>query len=323
MTTRPMILSQPRHPRHRAHLAAVLATALAAGMLPPAAPAQEKPATQPATASRAALLAEVARALKSRNIAAPNVERIVANLSQLDMSELEALAGFGGTAATGAGRLVEGASGSVRDRAGELTGRVGGSAGGGTSASQRGVERAMRPGMRDTRGQLSTCQACPEDASFMGNTQRNGAGMAKDNSNSASDQPRRIDAGNRDVIKIYKDGSASIIRMSSGRIEYVNSDQRLVDESGNAKEPAPDSEQGSGGFTAADVKRVGALINQHRQPTGDESGNGGPVDTGRTDPTGARGLYTESRLGAGYVSEGDLREIVRLSIEKLRGPQGR
>lgn len=321
-----MNIQTPRAPRavRTTLLQIAVLCALTCGGVAPVVHAQEKPASATATAKRTALLSEISRVLKTRNLSSVQVDRIVANLSQLDMAELEALAGFAPGAATGADRLVPGSAGSVRDRAGELTGRLGTTNGSGTSASQRGVERALTPGIRDGRGQASTCQACPESGDtpinpfVAGGTSNKGI---PDSEGNVQTWPKKVDGQNGSKIEIWQDGSASIT--TGKRTEYVSSDQRLVDKSGNAKEPAPDSEQGSGRVTAGDLKRIGAIINRHRQPTGDEGGSGGPVDTGRTDPTGSRGLYTESRLGAGYVSESDLKEIVRLSIEKLRGPQGR
>ncbi len=277
------------------------------------------------TAERATLRAELQRALTAKGLNKTGVDRVLANLDRLDMAELRDLAGFAGEAASGAERVLPGSGTNVRDRAGELTGRSGITTGSGP-ASQRGIDRAMTPGVRDTRGHVSSCQACPDapkETSVMGDKQRNGGDMARPEGSGPA-EPRRVANGNGEVIVIQPDGSASILRLSTGKFEYVDSEHRLVDSKGNAKEPLPDDQGASGGFTAADVKRVAALIGRYSQPAGnDEGGTGGPVDAGRANPTGSRGLYTDAQLGAGYVSRADLQEILRVAFEKLRGPQAR
>lgn len=308
-------------------LAALLPLAFAAVLAPvSSAHADTGKPTTTETQQRAALRAELQRLLTARGLGKGGVDRVLANLDQLDMAALRDLAGFAGERATGADRLLVGGAAGARDRAGEFTGRTG-TGSNGNPASQNATDRAMTPGVRDTRGQTSSCAACPgapKETPVQGTKQRNGADMLKPEQSASTGGPRTINAANGDTITLHKDGSAKIQR-PNGTNEYLDSDHRLVDSAGQAKEPMPDDAGSSGAFTAADVRRIGAMLGKYSQPAGTDEGGGtgGPVDQGKTNPTGSRGLYTDAQLGAGYVSRADLEEIVRVAIEKLQGPQGR
>lgn len=286
----------------------------------------KKPAVAASATNHAALLLEVRKNLtQSGKYSASDIEGIIAELRNKSMIEIQAMVDFAGSKATGADRLIAGSGSDARDRAGELTGRSGVSGTSG-SASERGINQALTPGVNDTRGQTSSCSACdaaPEQGFFdwlLGSKERNGADQLDSGAPPTPKGATHYPASNGDHIYVFKDKSVSIVRRGK-ETEYLNSNQRLVDSNGNAKEPRPDGDK-SGGFTAADVRRVAALLGSKSEPDPNSSkgGTGGGVDSTRTNRTGTVGLYTESATGT-YTSKADVLEIIRISVEKLQGPQ--
>lgn len=283
----------------------------------------KKPAVAASATNHAALLVEVRKNLaQSGKYSASDIEGIIAELRNKSMEEIQAMVDFAGSKATGAERLLgPGTAQDARDRAGELTGRSGGG-GGGESASQRSINQALTPGLNDTRGQNkaeASCNACESTPPPPGK-HRNGAEMVDSEPPPAPAGSRLVEAANGDNIYIFSDKSVGIVR-PDGTTEYLNSRQRLVDKGGDKKEPTPDGVKSSG-FTAADVRRVAALLGSKSEPdpNSDNGGTGGGVNDSKANRTGTLGLYTESGTTT-YVSRADVKEVIRISVEKLQGPQ--
>ena len=305
-------------------LALILPLALASVAAVPAWADTAKPATSAEAAQRSALQNELRRQLVAKRIPSAGVERTLAQLDGLSMAQLRELADFAGARDAGAGRLIAGAPAQAgRDRAGDIVGSSGSSSSA-TSGSgmQRGIAGAMDPrnGINDTRGQTSygadTCAACPDTKS--------GREAAK--YDATGDGPKKIETQSGHTIKIYGDGSASIAG-ADGKTEYLNSGGRIVDRSNNAvpnATPRPDDQSPttSTRITQNDIDRINGVLGNRAKPNPNDTGStGGPVDAGKADRTGSLGLFTDNRPGAGYVSKADMQEIIRVSIEKLQGPQ--
>ena len=305
-------------------LVLMLPLALACVAAVPAWADTAKPATSADAAKRSALQVELRRQLLARKLPAAGVERTLAQLDGLSMAQLRELAGFAGARDVGAGRLIAGAPAqSGRDRAGELVGSSGSSSSASSgSGMQQGIRGAMDPrnGINDTRGQTSsgaaTCAACPDTRS----------GREPEKHDASGDGPRTITTHTGNTIKIYGDGSASIAGRD-GKTEYLNSGGRIVDKSNtpvpNAT-PRPDDQSPvtSTRITQNDIDRSNGVLGHRANPNPNDTGStGGPVDTGKADRTGGLGLFTDTRPGAGYISKADMQEVIRLSIEKLQGPQ--
>ena len=278
----------------------------------------KKPAVAASTASHAALLVEVRKNLtQSGKYSAKEIDGVIAELRNKSMEEIKAIVDFAGSKATGAERLVgPGAGQDARDRAGQLLGSSGSASSTSGNGAQRGVQSQLTGGgIRDTSGYaangMDDCQACP-------GTNTGGGAAANPDSQVGSD----IKAANGDTIKRYQDGSASIER--GGRTEYLNKHHQLVDQNGTKVTPNPEDNTpgGSGRLTTADVRRIGALLGSKSEPdpNGDGGGNGGGVNDSKANRTGTLGLYTESGTTT-YVSRADVKEVIRISVEKLQGPQ--
>ena len=278
----------------------------------------KKPVVATSTASHAALLVEVRKNLtQSGKYSAKEIDGVIAELRNKNMEEIKAIVDFAGSKATGAERLVgPGAGQDARDRAGQLLGSSGPSSSTTGNGAQRGVQSQLTGGgIRDTSGYaangMDDCQACP-------GTNTGGGAAANPDSQVGSD----IKAANGDTIKRYQDGSASIER--GGRTEYLNKHHQLVDQNGTKVTPNPEDNTpgGSGRLTTADVRRIGALLGSKSEPdpNGDGGGNGGGVNDSKANRTGTLGLYTESGTTT-YVSRADVKEVIRISVEKLQGPQ--
>ena len=272
---------------------------------------------------QAALLVEIRKNLSQSGKFSPAViDGVIAELRNKSMEEIKAMVDFAGSKATGAERLVgPGAGQDARDRAGEIVGRSGSSSATTGNGTQRGVQGQLTGGgINDTRGQdgiwgigQAGCSACPGDV------------ITEDQPSKQVDQKNGgpINAGNGDVIQRWNDGSASIQR-PNGTTEYINSAGRLVDGNGANVTPNPEDNTpgGSGRLTAADVRRIGALLGSKSEPdpNSGKGGAGGGVNATKANPTGTVGLYTEAGT-ATYVSRADVQEVIRISVEKLQGPQ--
>lgn len=276
----------------------------------------KKPAAAATDAKHAALLAEVRKNMtQSGKYSASQIDGVIAELRNKSMDQIKALADFSGKNATGAERLVgPGVGQDARDRAGQIVGSSGGSSSASGNGAQRGVQDQLntRGGINDTRGQDATgCTACPGPVK---------EGQPAKQAGQENGGP--INAGNGDVIQRWNDGSASIKR-PNGTTEYLNSQNQLVDRNGNAVTPNPEDNTpgGSGRLTAADVRRIGALLGGKSEPdpSSSKGGTGGGVDSTKTNRTGTVGLYTESGTVT-YTSKADIKEIIRISVEKLQGP---
>lgn len=288
--------------------------------------AQDKKPLVLADSNIMALLAEIrTRLVKSGTYSAAEIDGVIAELRNKNMDEIKAISDFAGKNPTGAERLIPGSGSEARDRAGELTGHSGGGSSG-VSASERGINQALTPGINDRSGQTSdSCDACDAVSKetvwdwLTGSKQRNGADQLGTGEPKKYGDARRVKSNNGDTIDIYKDKSVSITR-KDGSTEFLSSGQRLVDKNGNAKEPRPDGDK-SGGFTISDLRRVIALLGQHSQPAGnDDTGSGGGLDGTKTNRTGTLGYFQEDGSRT-YTSKADVKEIIRLSVEKLQGPR--
>ena len=274
---------------------------------------------------QAALLLEIRNNLTQKGkYSATEIDGVIAELRNKSVEEIKAIADFAGSRATGAERLVGPGTGQdARDRAGELTGRIGDSSASET-ATQRGVNDALHPGLNDTQGQDSigakNCNAC-EPTPFLGDKQRTGSKMV--NGDGAPPAPagsvKDIPTKGGGHIYVFKDKSVRIVG-SVGSTEYINKNGVLVDRDGGKKEPTPDGVK-SNGFTAADVRRVTAMLGSKSEPdpNSDNGGTGGGVNDTKANRTGTLGLYTDSATGT-YTSKTEIKEVIRLSVEKLQGP---
>jgi hypothetical protein len=99
-------------------------------------------------------------------------------------------------------------------------------------------------------------------------------------------------------------------------------DPRMPDANGNVKTPLPPGmESGSSGFiTAADLKGALGRVNFNRQPTGEENGTGGPVNTGATG-TGrldSQAQFVEPRSTTITITHRDIQAIeIRTGSTKI------
>ncbi|MEP6906450.1 MAG: hypothetical protein ABI858_00490 [Pseudoxanthomonas sp.] len=305
-----------------------LAMLLSSLLIVQAANADTKKPTISATDTKhqAALLVEIRKNLSQSGKFSPAViDGVIAELRNKSMEEIKAIADFAGSNATGAERLIgPGVSQDARDRAGQLVGSSGSSSSINGSGAQRGVQSQLTGGgINDTRGQESvskeTCVACPGSS---------GRGMT---ASQATEEPTVETKPNGDVVTSYSDNSKSIVR--GGKTEYVNSHGRVVDQNGRSgflswllggkKTPLPDDNNPSSGrLTFADQKRlglIGSLVSEP-DPNSTKGGTGGGVNESKANRTGTVGLYTESGT-ATYTSKADVQEIIRISVEKLQGPQ--
>lgn len=275
-----------------------------------------KPTIATANATQPALLAEIRKNLvQSGKYSAIEIDSVIAELRNKSVEEIKAIADFSGKAASGAERLVgPGVGQDARDRAGQLIGSSGTASSSSGNGAQRGVQSELAGGgINDTRGQDATgCTACPGPVK---------EGQPAKQAGQENGGP--INAGNGDVIQRWNDGSASIKR-PNGTTEYLNSQNQLVDRNGNAVTPNPEDNTpgGSGRLTAADVRRIGALLGSKSEPDPNSSkgGTGGGVNDTKANRTGTLGLYTEGATGT-YTSKTEIKEIIRISVEKLQGPQ--
>lgn len=283
----------------------------------------KKPTVAASDVKQAALLAEIRKNLvQSGKYKAAEIDAVIGELRNKSVEEIKAMADFAGSKATGAERLVgPGAGQDARDRAGEIVGSSGSSSSTTGNGTQRGVQSQLTGGgINDTRGQdgiwgigQAGCTACPGDV------------ITEDQPPKQAGQENGgpINAGNGDVIQRWNDGSASIKR-PNGTTEYINSAGRLVDGNGANVTPNPEDNTpgGSGRLTAADVRRIGALLGSKSEPDPNSSkgGTGGGVNDTKANRTGTLGLYTEGGTVA-YTSKAEIKEIIRISVEKLQGPQ--
>ena len=282
----------------------------------------KKPTAAATDAKHAALLVEVRKNLtQSGKYNATEIDGVIAELRNKSMEEIKAIADFAGSKATGAERLVgPGVGQDARDRAGQILGSSGNASSTSGNGAQRGVQSQLTGGgINDTRGQDSvgreSCDACP------GKNGKNAGNVTEDTT--IENKP------NGDVVTTYPDNSKSIVR--GGKTEYVNSHGRVVDKAGNSgfwswllgtKTPLPDDNNPSSGrLTFADQKRLGLIgsLASEPDPNGGAS-TGGGIDGSKSNRTGTVGLFTESGTRS-YTSEVEIKEVIRLSIEKLQGPQ--
>jgi hypothetical protein len=269
-------------------------------------------------AEKAQLLDEVSRQmLATGRYSAKQVDAVVAQLQGRDMSQIRDMALAKGSALKGAERLI-GASGDAGraqvDQAGALLGSSGVSARTGGSVPKEVQGGPPGGGFVDRSGFASAnagCEACP--GTYSG---RSSAGAASTITPTGSATTSRIE--------IYADGSARI-SYSDGTHEYLNNQNRLVDERGAPipdRTPRPDGAADKGGtrVTMADVRGIEALRSRLGIPNPEKTGaGGGPVDTVRASPTTTTGLYVDPAAGT-YVSEVEMAEILRIALEKLGGP---
>lgn len=282
----------------------------------------KKPDIAVPDAKQAALLLEIRKNLTQRGkYSAAEIDGVIAELRNKSLEEIKAIADFAGSKTTGAERLVgPGAGQGARDPMGRIVGSSGSSPSITGNGAQRGVQNQLTGGgINDTRGQDSvgkeSCDACP------GKNGRNAGNVTEETT--TENKP------NGDVVTTYPDNSKSIVR--GGKTEYVNSHGRVVDKAGNSgfwswllgtKTPLPDDNNPSSGrLTFADQKRLGLIgsLASEPDPNGGTS-TGGGIDGSKSNRTGTVGLFTESGSRS-YTSEVEIKEVIRLSIEKLQGPQ--
>lgn len=281
----------------------------------------KKPEIAAPAVKQAALLVEIRKNLaQTGKYSATEIDGVIAELRNKSVEEIKAIADFAGSKATGAERLVgPGAGQGARDKMGQIIGSSGNASSTSGNATQRGVQSQLTGGgINDTRGQDSvgreSCDACP------GKNGRNAGNVTEDTTKETKP--------NGDVVTTYPDKSRSIVR--GGKTEYVNSHGRVVDKAGNSgfmswflgtRTPLPDDNNPSSGrLTFADQKRLGLIgsLESEPDPNGG-TGTGGGIDSSKSNRTGTVGLFTESGT-RNYTSEVEIKEVIRLSVEKLQGP---
>ena len=298
-------------------LVGALAVLPAASALGQAAPKAGKVAGT--NAETQALIDEVRRAmLAGGRYSAKQIDAVVALLQNRDMAQIRDMAQLKGSAVKGAERLTGGSGVDPNrpqsDQAGTLLGSTGVTARTGNASPKELQAGPAGGGLADRSGFASAnagCEACP--GTYSG---RSSAGPARSYTPAGSPHTSRID--------VYSDGSARI-SYTDGTHEYLNNEYRLVDEKSAPipnRTPRPDGAGAGGGtrVTMADVRRIEALRGQLGIPNPEKTpAGGGPVDTVRASTTTTTGLFTEQATGT-YVSDAEIGEILRVALEKLRGP---
>jgi len=288
----------------------ILASALTLVLLAvfaPAALAQKKAATV-AEISRPAYLSEVRAQLLRAGVTNVNADAIIASLGRLDMTQIVELAD--GAKAGQLERMLPGTAINAPPPSNAVDAARG--AGGSTGpASQQALQGAKdsRGGFVDSRGQTSSCHACPKGG-FMGS----GSGQTPYDGDAKTFTTQ---AGV--TISIYGDGSVKI-QGANGTVEYLDSKGTLVNASNRPVTPNPDAERPLGAVTLADIKGLEARFGSKVTPTGESrSTGGGDMITSRT---GQLGQFTEDRQN-GRASIAQLQEIMRVAAEKLGPKLGR
>ena len=311
--------------RHRSALKAgimlgVLTLLPASAVMGQAVPAGGKSAV--ATSEIKTLIDQVrGHMLGSGRYSAKQVDAVAAKLQTRTMVQIREMAELKGSALKGAERLT-GASGmdpnpSPSDRAGSLLGSSGVSARTGNASSLDALTSGPPGGGIVNRSGFASlnpgCEACP----------RTKSGQA---SGGAVHTLEPTGSPHTSKIGIYSDGSVRFT-YTDGTHEYLNNRNELVDANAapiSNTTPRPDGAgpDGSTRVTMADVRRIGALRGRLGLPNPEKSGaGGGPVNTVRATPTATTGLFTE-QAEATYVSDAEIAEILRVVMERLRGPAG-
>jgi len=289
--------------------AALLSSAAAWAAGPAIAPSLTRQAIPPS------VLAEIE--LRGRQIGLSNsqLQSLVSALRGMDMAQLRDLADVKN--ASKLERLLPGISAVSQPVVSDPSRPGGGAAGG--SALQQGVQGQLTvgPGQMSTgrTGQLSVgsgCIACPNSGTT--------GGLSGQPAKQAGEEPKTINTAIGGTIKIYSDGSASI-QNADGSTEYINSAGRIVDKNGAAAEPLPDGNARSNRITALDLIAIQARMGGNRtpNPNRDGGGTGGGVDAGKANPVGSRATFIESG-GTPRVSLAQVREVIRIAVERLGGP---
>ena len=260
------------------------------------------------------LLAEIGRQAQALGLSQAQVEGLMTNLRGMDMQQLRDLGELRNQSQLE--RLVPGATMAAGVRAPVDPARPGaqgaGSAGG---ASQQGVNGALRPGLGGTgrQGQLSSCDACP--GSF-------GTGGQSGQSTNPDSKSKTVTTSNGGSIDIHNDGSAKITN-ANGVVEYINSEQRIVDKNNNAVTPNPNKDASSNRVYAHDLAAIQARLGANRTPNpnaGDKGGSGGGVSGSHSNPVGSRATFVEPAAAA-HFSIVALAETIRIAVERVAGPK--
>lgn len=263
----------------------------------------------------ASVLSEIGLKAQALGLSKAQVEGLLANLRVMDMQQLRDMGELRNQSQLE--RLVPGATAAAGARAPVDPSRPGTQGAGNTGgASQQGVNGALRPGLAGTgrQGQLSSCQAC--DGGF-------GTGGQSGQSTNPESKNKTVTTGNGGSIDIHNDGSAKITN-ANGSVEYLNSNQRIVDKNNNAVTPNPNSEASSNRVYAHDLAALQARLGANRTPNpnaGDQGGTGGGISGSRSNPVGSRATFVEPAAGVARVNITALTEAIRIAVERVAGPK--
>lgn len=263
----------------------------------------------------ASVLAEIGQKGQALGLTRQQLDGLLTNLRSMDMQQLRDLGELRNQSQLE--RLVPGATAGAGARAAVDPSRPGTQGAGNTGgASQQGVTGALRPGGQlsgtGRLGQLSSCYAC--DGSF-------GSGGQSGQSTNPDSKSKTVTTSNGGSIDIHNDGSAKITN-ANGKVEYINSEQRIVDRNNNAATPNPDRDASSNRVYAHDLAAVQARLGSNRTPnpnSGDNGGVGGGL-SGNSNAVGTRATFIDTPTAARF-SVAALAETIRIAVERVAGPK--